>query len=189
MRPKEPTGEKKKRRTIGLSTVAVILVLAISASMISGWAVAGLVNDTGVTQSGALYSISSEAAQAFPNPPSAQIASVPSGVSGCTGATIGYPANTVQGGTTNVYFSAGAPCSGGSFSELLEFSSPATINGATVVLTVYTSLGNGTVTYSPTTTINVNNGIPENPSFLWVYVIYGALPPVNGINGLEVVLT
>ena len=188
MRPKEPTGEKKKRRTIGLSTAGVILVLAISASLLGGWAFADVVQTTNILEQGASYSISSQATANFPNPPTAQISTVPSGVSGCTGSTYNYPADTVHGGVNSVYVSGGNSCQPGSFAELIEFVSGATLQTETVQLTVFTSLGNGTA-YSSTINLVTITNIPENLAQLWVYISYSTNgPPVSGIAGVSIVM-
>jgi hypothetical protein len=168
------------RRVLYLATAVAVLGLS------GGFVLAAGLTSTTVSQSAALYTVSTSAVAAFPTTPTVTITAVPASVAACSTSTQTL-ANSV---TVNMYLAAstGITCTTGDFAEEFSFTSAATAAAGVYTFTQYTTYGSGPTSGSDTSSVTVA-AVMSIPGAVNVFVDYGtASPPVNGIASLSLVV-
>jgi hypothetical protein len=151
-----------------------------------GFVLAAGLTSTTVTQSAALYSVSTNAVAAFPTAPTITVTAIPASVAACT-STAQTLANSV---TVNLYLQAstGITCTTGNFAEEFTFTSSATAAAGSYHFTQYTTYGPGPTSGSSVGLITVAATM-SIAGTVNVFVDYGtASPPVNGVSNLSLVV-
>lgn len=167
-----------KRRVLYVATAVALMGIS------GGFVLAATLSSTNVSQSAALYSVSSAASAAFPTAPTASVTFTPASVSACSSSA----ATLASGGTANLYLpaSASVTCSGYDFAELFTLSSSATAGAGTYTFTVYTSYGAGPTTGAAQGQVTISTALTSSGT-VNVYVDFGSTTPPATINSLSLV--
>jgi hypothetical protein len=169
-----------KRRTLYIVTVVAMLGLT------GGFALAAGLNSTTVTQSAALYSVSTSAVAAFPTTPTVTVTAIPGSVAACTSGA----QSLASGGSVDLFLpaSTGITCTTGDFAEEFTFTSLATAAAGTYSFTQYTTYGAGPTSGSAAGSVTVSVALSTSGT-VNVWVDYGtAAPPTGGIASLSLVV-
>ena len=168
-----------KRRVLYIATAVAMMGIS------GGFVLAATLTSTSVTQTAALYSVSSSAAAAFPTSPAASVSFTPASVAACTSSSV----SLASGGTANVYLgaSSGVTCTTNDFAELLTVTSSATAASGTYTFTVYNSYGAGPTNGAATGTITIASTL-SSAGTVNIYVDYGAVAPPTSITSLSLVV-
>lgn len=169
-----------KRRVLYIATAVAMMGLT------GGFVLAAGLTSTTVTQSAALYSVSSSAVAAFPTTPSVTVTVIPVSVASCSSGSATL-ANSV---TVDLYLpaSTGVLCTTGDFAEEFSFTSLATAAAGTYTFTQYTTYGAGPTSGSAIGSVTVAAAMSISGN-VNVFVDYGTTaPPAGGIGSLSLVV-
>ena len=167
-----------KRRVLYFATAVAMLGIT------GGFVLAATLTSTNVTQTAALYSVTSSASAAFPTSPTAAVSFTPASVSVCTSTAQAL----TSGGSANLYLpaSASVTCTTGDFAEEFTLTSSATAAAGTYTMTIYTSYGAGPTNGAASGQISIASALASSGT-VNVFVDYGSVTPPTSIASLSLV--